>query len=210
MVNLTYILAQIEVGGESKNFVDSIPTEFLWAIGAVFLSVYFLVTTLRKVRRSQLRSQRTVSQRVDELHPRLGPMQAQINELMAELADLSRQINGQIDTRVAKLEILLDEAERTISRLEGQSGARSESDISDSFRHGATHKQSVTNTKGAASESGAFRQEWANLPKNHIANEQETQSVLGLDKQGKSAIAIAQELDRPVGEIELILALNKK
>ena len=48
---------------------------------------------------------------------------------MARLADLSRQVNGQLDTRMAKLEKLLADADRKIENLgETGRGERGEGD----------------------------------------------------------------------------------
>lgn len=213
MIHLTNILMLAQTGIETEPDgaePGAIPVELLWALAAVFLAIFILITTLRKVRRSQSKDTYSVHERVEKLRPRLNPVEAQINELMAELADLSRQINGQMDTRIAKLEILRDDAERAIARLEellGRSESVDESDLS--FRHDKNHSQNVTNPP-EANVPAEGKGHWSNQPKNYIASDQQSRTILELAREGKSAIHIAQELDRPVGEIELILALNKK
>ena len=215
MIHLTHILLLAQTGEavDPAGGASAIPMEFLWATGAVVLAIFVLVTTLKKVRHSQRKDLRSVDQRVDELRPRLNPVRAQIDELMAELADLARQINGQLDTRLARLDILQRDAEATIQRLEAllnQTGPSPEpNDGGSAFRHGATHKESVNNAKSGGNDSARPVQLTAK-PQNYIASDRQTQAVLDMAQQGKSALAIAQELDRPIGEVELILALNKK
>ena len=101
---------------------DAMP--WMLVLGIVVLAFFMLVRTRRKVRESQAKSGLSVDERVARHSHREGTIVADhINELMAELADLSRQINGQLDTRLARLDILLQEADERISQLE-RSGSR--------------------------------------------------------------------------------------
>jgi len=143
-------------------------------IGCILaLSLFLLAKTRRRVARSQKTKGVSVRDRVDELQ---GPKDVydQVNELMARLADLSRQINGQIDTRLARLEIMLRQADETIKNLEELSGTEIEREV-------------------------------ISPPERDDPGSQE---ILQLAEEGLSAVAIAQRIGRPVGEVELILALR--
>lgn len=134
----------------------------------------------RRVKRTQ------VEGRVSE-HARLhnSRLEAQakedINELMVRLEELSREICGQIDTRFAKLERVLVEADRKIAELRALQ------------RHG-----------GAASPSAAGAPAAPPPPPDprHVA-------VFERAQGGASPLEIAREMGMNVGEVELVLSLER-
>ncbi|MBN2376638.1 MAG: hypothetical protein JXD22_09560 [Sedimentisphaerales bacterium] len=190
--------------------------------------------TQRRVARSQSSASMPVSERVSKVMPG-HDIYSQIGELMAQLADLSRQINGQIDTRIAKLEALLDQAEQTLARLENtpvpqnnaqnrhlnpsrdpsgrpsSSPAPAESlrDIAEKF-----HQQKKIDTSPAPSQTlsqdSNNPEEFQNAASEESKNAVINQEIQQMHRSGMSAVAIAQKMNRPVGEIELILALDNK
>ena len=192
-VSFFLLLAQVEQ--EIKPVVEQTveqpePSTWMSLQGVIWLLVILLAAfvMLRIARQRVLRSQALRGMPVrDRVARRVGSQENrtvnQISELMAALADLSRQINGQIDTRLAKLETLLEQADAVIKRLEKgdlntESGAcEAIKEISDSFHHSAAELSP------------------------------DSREVLELTEQGMDKISIAQKLDRPIGEIELILAL---
>ncbi|MCH9021695.1 MAG: hypothetical protein IID32_02905 [Planctomycetes bacterium] len=181
---------------------DSIfsPSMFLWLGIIIFLSYFLLLKTRRRVRRSQQFSHLSANERIEHFRKAdSSHIQVQIEELMAELADLSREINGQIDTRLAKLNALRDEADRTIARFEQTVGHPEGSSSRRKTSHDRIQQQNRNNLTAA----------------DHVARtkkvpDPQTQAILDMAHQGKTVVSIAQKLGRPVGEIELILALNKK
>ncbi len=209
IVTFSIFLAQADTASKSDDgFTDII---IIWTFAIIILAWFMVRSTLKRVKMSQIKDQASVNERVARQMPKgeSNIIQSQISELMAELANLSRQINGQIDTRVAKLEILLKDAEKTIDRLENQlNNTSSNSRGSDKFRR-KSNSENVNN-----SQAKPWDLQQNNLPQmqpaNHISNDKQTQEILNLANQGKSAVHIAQKLDRPIGEIELILSLNKK
>ena len=124
-------------------------------------------------------------------------MHDQIGELMAELADLSRQINGQLDTRLARLEILLAEADRAIGRLSDEPGGSRNGAIEAVAPLGVDGQVVADEVEGNGGERPATL---TALEKN----------IVDMAEQGMAATQIAQELGRPTGEIELILALKRR
>ncbi len=195
-----------------ENASDSIfsPSMFLWLGIIIFLSYFLLLKTRRRVRRSQQFSHLDANERIAHFRKTdTNHLQVQIEELMAELADLSREINGQIDTRLAKLNALLNEADRTIARFEQTMGhpegsASSPGTISKSSGRNETSPDHIQqqNRKNLTSADHVLRSQ--KVP------DAQTQAILDMAHQGKTAVSIAQKLGRPVGEIELILALHKK
>ena len=195
---LFYILAQLPPEGQEPGKIDL--RSFLWVALVVALALFMLIITRQRMSRSKKHSDMSVKERVDHLKGSSG-IYDQINELMARLADLSRQINGQIDTRTAKLEQLLHDADKAINKLEkhtkNQVPWHQETDgegENPSFEPHQREPQVVESQQVA--------------PKEKIISP-ETRQILQLAEEGLSAVEIAGQLDRPVGEIELILALNR-
>jgi len=145
---------------------------------------------------------------------------------MAELADLSRQINGQLDTRLVQLEILLHEADDKIARLEaathqGACGDEVQAAESELSEQRAEAEEMLSRLRGegrsslrdVASRSKNASKETvpseSQEPTEENSENPEHRNIFALSDSGQSAIQIAQQLGRPTGEIELILSLRK-
>jgi len=104
----------------------------------------------------------------------------QMTELLVELEQMARQMTAQIETRSAKLELLIKQADERLAALQaaGTAGA---------------------NPQLPAIEAAS---NFPGLPDSRHAE------VYVLADQGVSAGQIARQLARPNGEIELILALR--
>jgi hypothetical protein len=105
-------------------------------------------------------------------------VERQLTELIVELEKMARQMTAQIDTRAAKLELLIEEADARLAALKAA---------------GTTPMQS---------SPIAAKQEISEI------HDPRYDRIYDLAAQGQSARQIAQQLDRPDGEIELILALH--
>lgn len=105
-------------------------------------------------------------------------VERQLTELIVELEKMARQMNAQMHTRAAKLELLIEEADARIAALKA----------------------------AGASPLPASPSEV--IPENSSVHDGRYDSIYDLAAQGQSARQIAQQLDRPYGEIELILALH--
>ncbi|MCK5270615.1 MAG: hypothetical protein KAJ46_07510, partial [Sedimentisphaerales bacterium] len=93
------ILLTAEVAEETEK-TPSMSSPVLWVFAIVVLAYFMLRVTMRRVARRQKSQQRPLQERLAQMRKPDG-VYDQMNELMAALADLSRQINGQIDTRLA-------------------------------------------------------------------------------------------------------------
>jgi small-conductance mechanosensitive channel len=105
-------------------------------------------------------------------------VEREMSNLLVELSEMARQITAQLDTRSAKLQALIQEADQRIARLQQSSAAP------------------PAPTTDAATEQPS-------LDQRHM-------DVYALADQGRSPDQIAQQLNRPKGEVELILALRRK
>jgi len=111
-------------------------------------------------------------------------VERQMQNLLVDLTEMARQISGQLDTRAARLQALLDQADERIAQLRQLSGAAPV----DSPQASTTPETSASAPVSIASPMHA--------------------EVYALADEGRGAKEIAARLNRPSGEIELILALR--
>ncbi len=141
-------------------------------------------------------------------------VEQQMTNLLVELSDMARQITAQLDTRAAKLELLIREADEKLAALgsaikksnneHGNVGAR---DLPAAERPPiATQSSDARATTDIPAENAtSAAPAITTLPLDHRYAE-----VYTLADQGRHANEIARLLHRPAGEIELILALRAK
>jgi hypothetical protein len=112
-------------------------------------------------------------------------VERQMQNLLVELSDMARQMSAQLDTRAARLEQLIADADERIAKL------RMSPPVEPQPLQHPTLKLASTD-------------EPASAPDPRHAD------VYSLADQGRSPLEIAQQLNRPRGEIELILALRAR
>jgi hypothetical protein len=155
------------------------PTTRWLALGAAVLTIAYAVF-------------RPMMRKKDPLARREAPgslagqraVERDMSNLLVELSAMARQITAQIDTRSAKLELLIREADEKIAELRAATPSRAASPFSLAAR-----------TSQPSEELDA--------PVNPSHAE-----VYALADQGRSPREIAAQLGRPDGEIELILGLR--
>ena len=125
-------------------------------------------------------------------------VERQMETLLVELSEMSRQMTSQLDTRSAKLDALIAEADRKIAIL--QSLAQQEAIAPQRF---AMTLPAVETAAPEPVMAVKAQPPVDQIPDSHAA-------VYRLADDGKSPGQIASELERPSGEIELILALRAK
>jgi len=156
-------------------------------LGVIIITSLMLISARRKIRESRNTPRaysRDLYARLKEEKTAIGNMQ----EVMLELEQLARQIHGQIDTRYAKLEAVIRDADQrieTLSRLTRTQDDAPVLDVTVGIEQNEEHDPATDN---------------AALP--HA-------DVHRLADAGLGVVQIAKETDRNVGEVELILALRK-
>jgi hypothetical protein len=112
----------------------------------------------------------------------------QMESLLVELSAMARQISAQLDTRSQKLELLIQEADQKIAALER------------------------ARTAAASAATNDPHEAWAvsNEPPAPEVIDPRHQEIYTLADQGTEAAEIARQLNRPRGEVELILALRPR
>ena len=116
-----------------------------------------------------------------------------MSELLVELQDLSRQITAQIDTRFAKLETVIADADGRIGRLERLLRRISEIEQLDVTLDDHTADPALSNEEKSRT----------------IRIDPVHEQIYTLADKGLSAVEIARQLARTTGEIELILNLRR-
>ena len=106
-------------------------------------------------------------------------VEREMSNLLVELSEMARQITGQLDTRAAKLEALMAEADKKIVELKRLETVHHEPEIKP-----------------------------LECRPQPLATDARYSAIYSLADAGHSAQEIAQQLDRPRGEVELILALR--
>lgn len=110
-------------------------------------------------------------------------VEREMNTLLVELSEMARQITAQLDTRAAKLEMLIKQADERLARAQSLPTA-----VQPAERPPSSHNADVPAPPPVDAR--------------HV-------EVYVLADQGRTAVEIAHRLSRPAGEIELILALRE-
>lgn len=172
----------------------------VWALVAVAAGglLYFLIRPGKPKKDPLDRPQRTTSLAQQR------NVERQMESLLVELSEMARQMNAQLDTRSAKLEALIDDADRRIAAL--QRGLSEPVSIAPPIA-AATPPAEPAIAQSAAASQGANHAPMAVEPM--PLNPQHAE-VYALADVGTAAIDIARQLNRPRGEVELILALRSR
>lgn len=121
----------------------------------------------------------------------------------AEVAGIVRDLAARLETRAARLEALLDQADERIEKLEARLAAGGLSDTLNAARPPAEPARNgqPTDPWDDGPEPAA--------PARPDASDPLHQEVYDLADAGEPPLAIARRLDQQVGTIELILALRR-
>ncbi len=115
-------------------------------------------------------------------------VERQMQNLLVDLNEMARQMNAQIDTRAAKLEQLIKEADERIAKL----------------------KQQPTPMSFQPTEYASTPAPPPPEPEPATPIDPRHAEIYSLADMGQDAKEIAARLNRPSGEIELILALRPR
>lgn len=177
-------------------------TTQLVMLGAAALGLtVLLISTRKKIRANAAVPKATVRERYQQLSQapvRANPQQ-DLHDLIRELDDLSRQINARIDTRFAKLETVIRDADQRIEELTEL--LRRMGDMQGVTQTSPVPVPPKAPLKGRQREQIDF--EPASPPDNLRSR------VAQLADHGHSPLEIAESMNKPVGEIELMLALHR-
>src|SRR4051812_2764210 len=115
-------------------------------------------------------------------------VEREMSNLLVELSEMARQVTAQLDTRTAKLEATMEDADKKIAELKRLMGTASSSPQA---------RREPPEQEPAASSADSSP-----------AIDPRYSAIYTLADAGHSPQQIAHQLDRPRGEVELILALR--
>jgi hypothetical protein len=176
-------------------------TRALFAMAAVIFILFILNRSARR-RRMGLARPRDEQPTHGET-ARVQRLKREMEQLLVELNDFARDVNGQIDTRFAKLEKSIADADRRIAelrRLEGDAGGSSDIDRR-VLRANADAAAAIRGESAAGQSHGSSRQ----LIETEASGEER---VYELSDMGRTPTEIARLMRCTVGEVELILNLR--
>lgn len=155
----------------------------LLAIAALRRSQLHRVTAreLTRTQRAQVRDEREVEHSMDDL--------------LTQLEEVSRRIDAQVDSGLARLETAIKAADARIARLNEASSAvvkRAPANPPDSAKPAAAPPHSEPPTAAPS-----------------FSPDQRRRQIYELADAGTSPLTIADKLHLPIGEVELILSLRK-
>jgi hypothetical protein len=169
--------------------------------GFLFLGgVLILIFTLFRIGRRRWTRNRTggIQNLAPEAHPpptRARPPRAvtpvdsgEVGDLVLQLEEVGREIEAKLDTRIRHARRLVDEMERLAERLEN-----------------AARGNGVKTPDTTESEPTPVPRE-----KDPVVADPDRKQIMERVAAGKGALEIAGELERPVGEVELIIALDRQ
>ncbi|UCC30386.1 MAG: hypothetical protein JSU86_19570 [Phycisphaerales bacterium] len=155
------------------------------AVGALAI---VLLSTRRRIRESQRLSPTAARRRYAELQEEVK-VSRNLEQVMLELDQLSRQIHGRIDTKLARLEAVIRDADERIDRL----------------------SRLIRTTKGESAQEFTLDREGpdeAHSAQSDIVDDRHA-PIYELADSGKSPVEIARQVGKTTGEVELILALKR-
>lgn len=159
----------------------------------IILGIAALAFLLISTRRRIMNSTRQPTETPREQFARMGGLSRttrEVERVMAELDSLSREIHGRIDTKLARLEKLLRDADQRIALL--SQPVDSSADRGSRLEVLLEQEEPLDVVSGDENSGDATQQ-----------------SVVRMAEVGRSVLEIAQHVGKTPGEIELMLALHK-
>ena len=203
----------------------------------ILLALIVLMRALRRSsskRKLQTHTMGQPSERIEKLNRQAHVSMEPAQRAVVEAEDLTRRMGAVLDNKAAKIEILLQDANERIAQLEraskeqleqAQSNQSSESrgippEALDRARLDQDRAERFSESQDSTSEEGQPPYRFERGPMERSANHPEQPSrpakemtfpeqVDELVVQGLNAMEIANKLNRPVGEVELVLNLRR-
>jgi hypothetical protein len=170
-----------------------------------------VVATLYVIMRSKSRSKRVdplARQSADIGLAQQRQVERDISQLMVEMLETARQMTAQLDPRAAKLELLIRQADERLAAIKSTAANGSAAPNPGSATRPDEEPQPGEFAPDGTSAMAAPAPETAPEPVETPPDPRHAE-IYALADQGRSPYEIARSLDRPNGEVELILALRR-
>ena len=188
------------------NIFDEPGNKWLAIGAAIFLMAYFVLRPMAKRKQDPLGKMGDTGGSV----ARQRSVEREMSNLLVELSEMARQVTAQLDTRAAKLELLMREADEKIEALQRlqsslpPAGAVTPPPAAPGqlvFRQSAAERDALMQPLDPPPQPPHPPPEQPQVDARHA-------EIYALADEGRSTHDIASHLGRPRGEIELILALR--
>jgi hypothetical protein len=176
----------LDLGSQSPT-----PTQWMAVVVMGILTVFYLFF-FRKKKKDPLDKAPSFASLAQQRN-----VERQMQNLLVELSEMTRQITAQLDTRTQKLTMLMEDADQKIAQLQQLVKSRQLPTNIETFVEPAPSKREPE-------QLPVFKPKEPKEPE----ADREHQDVYTLADQGRSAPEIARALNRPRGEVDLILALR--
>ena len=158
------------------------------AVLALGVLTIVMLSTRRRLQKTRTPIPPPIRERIESMQ-RERAITRDVDHVMLELDELSRQVHGRLDTKMAKLEAVIRDADQRIAQLErlereGLTGRRFEVTLD-------AERPADPPVGATPAEDGRHAE------------------VFELAEQGLTPVDIAQRVGKTAGEIELILALQR-
>ncbi len=178
---------------------------------AMLCLVMLSVAMLRRSQQRQATAREVTREHMARLRDQHN-LRGSMDDLLVQLEEVARRVNAQVDTRFAKLEAVIHDADQRIARLERLTGR-------------VTTPEHLPTGSGPAAPSPTGPEVAPPPPDGEHAAPppiasapprcpstppgERRRRIYDLADQGTSALVIADALQMPIGEVELILSLRK-
>ncbi len=181
---------------------EGVKTQHVTGAAAVII-ITFLVLNMRRRRSRHTAPGRRSEQDASTHAESIVELRPSLNELMVQLEELSRRINAQIDTKFARLEQSIADADRRIAALRV---------LIDAAKHVGTDAGESGPRHAPEAASGDQPDAKAPVPGKTPPQPQDERykAVYELADQGLSPVEISQRLGQRPGEVELILNIRPR
>ncbi len=191
--------------------------------GGVLLAIMVLFRSLRKghrIRKARDRQTPSPAARIAEIHERAQSSMDPSSRSMVDAEQLARRVGAQLDNKAARLELLLEEADRKLDLLNRHITAVQRANPAEltSERQIASHadQQHQRAIDPTLLDRARLDQDLAErVPSEPTrlspgsAQDQINERILHLADDGLGTVEIARSLNQPVGQVELVLNLRK-
>lgn len=210
---------------------NSMLPNILLAVGMIVL-VFLMFRSLRKTHKSNAarsNAMGTPSERIEEIRHRAQTSMDPAERLMVDAEDVARRLGAVLDNKAARLELLIEEADAKLDQLNRAMSHQS-------LQASTTPAPQADATSPLASATPARSIDPAFLDRARLEQDQHerdsrvagriepddssadsepdevsiSDQINQLAQSGKSSQEIAQELKQPIGQVELIINLQKR
>ncbi|MEW6198934.1 MAG: hypothetical protein AB1601_09755 [Planctomycetota bacterium] len=175
---------------------------------AMLCLVMLSVAMLRRSQQRQATAREVTREHMARLRDQHN-LRGSMDDLLVQLEEVARRVNAQVDTRFAKLEAVIHDADQRIARLEQLTGHVTSRTTSPTGPAASPPPPdgdlaAPTPTTSAPPPTTSVPPRCPSTPPG-----ERRRRIYDLADQGTSALVIADALQMPIGEVELILSLRK-